>query len=88
MRNRNASTRRNSCTRGSGLGIPVNREREWVGGRILAPAYVTDGEPYPVELLLWLELPDDLVLGVEVLDPQFGPAACAQRWGPTASWPL
>lgn len=70
MRSRNASTRRNSSTRGSGPGIPVNRGREWVGGRILAPAYVTDGEPYRVELLLWLELPDELVLGVEVLDPR------------------
>jgi hypothetical protein len=43
---------------------------EWVGGQLAAPAYVTAGEPYRVEVVLWLELPDDVVVGTEVVNPQ------------------
>lgn len=44
--------------------------REWVGGRVLAPIYITEGEPHRAELILWLELPDDLILGITVNDPR------------------
>ena len=38
---------------------------EWVGGQLAAPAYVTAGKLYRVEVILWLELPDDVVVGTE-----------------------
>lgn len=44
--------------------------REWVGGRISAPIYITEGDGHRAELLLWLELPDDLLLGITVNDPR------------------
>jgi hypothetical protein len=37
--------------------------REWVGGRLSSPFYVTEEESYRPELVLWLELPDDLIVG-------------------------
>jgi hypothetical protein len=36
---------------------------EWVGGRLLLPAYVMEDEPFRPELALWLELPSGLVVG-------------------------
>ena len=46
------------------------RTREWVGGRMLMTAYVGGEQPFRPELLLWLELPDDLVVGQAVVDPR------------------
>jgi len=43
---------------------------EWVGGRVLMPAYVVEAEPFRPELILWLELPADLVVGSQLLDPK------------------
>ncbi|MBW2063943.1 MAG: hypothetical protein JRJ03_03300 [Deltaproteobacteria bacterium] len=44
---------------------------EWVGGRLLAPAYITGGEqPYRPEIVLWLELPNDLIVASEFIDPE------------------
>ena len=50
---------------------------EWVGGQLPAPAYVTTGDPYRVELILWLEMPGDDVVGTEVVDPH-APASVTQ----------
>lgn len=36
---------------------------EWVGGRFLMPAYVTEDDPCRPELALWLEVPAGLVVG-------------------------
>jgi len=44
--------------------------REWVGGRVPMPGYVRGEEPFRPELILWLELPDDLVVGQRVVDPR------------------
>ena len=50
---------------------------EWVGGQLPAPACVTAGDPYRVELILWLEVPGDVVVGTEVVDPH-APASVTQ----------
>ena len=43
---------------------------EWVGGRLTMPAYVTDADqPYRPEMVLWLELPHDLVVGTSIAGP-------------------
>lgn len=61
--------------------------REWVGGRLLLPSYVMEGEPYRPHLHAWLELPDDLVVGFEVIDPK-EPVGFAQTLASTLSRPL
>ena len=30
---------------------------EWIGRRLLAPMYITEGEPYRPEVILWMESP-------------------------------
>jgi len=50
---------------------------EWVGGRLYAPAYITEDEPYRPEIILWLELPDELVVGSELVDPNGPPMSFA-----------
>jgi hypothetical protein len=45
--------------------------REWVGGRLSAPFFVTDrAEPYRPEIVVWLDLYDDLVVGQDVVGPE------------------
>jgi hypothetical protein len=42
--------------------------REWVGGKIRAPFFLHDrDEPYRPSLALWLEMPDGLVVGQDLL---------------------
>ena len=60
---------------------------EWVGGQLAGPAYVTAGEPYRVEVILWLERPGDLVVGTEVVDPQ-APVSVTQILVRTMAQPL
>ena len=44
--------------------------REWVGGRVPAPFFVQDcDESYRPDIVVWMELPDHLVVGQAVLDP-------------------
>ena len=52
-------------------------ESEWVGGRLVTPMFITGGEPYRVELIVWLEIPEGLVVGLETLDPK-APVAFAE----------
>lgn len=42
---------------------------EWVGGRLLAPMYITEGEPYRPEVILWMELPEGFVVGTHLMNP-------------------
>jgi hypothetical protein len=49
--------------------------REWVGGRITMPVFVTSPEPYRPEMILWLEMPDDLVVSQTVIDPAGPPVS-------------
>jgi hypothetical protein len=46
---------------------------EWVGGRLTLPLYVTEAEPFRPEVVLWLELPDDFVVGQQLIDPNGPP---------------
>jgi len=46
---------------------------EWVGGRVLSPFYVTEDDPFRPEMILWLEMPEELVLYGDMIDPE-GPA--------------
>nr|VFJ65567.1 MAG: Protein of unknown function (DUF2384) [Candidatus Kentron sp. FM]VFJ65739.1 MAG: Protein of unknown function (DUF2384) [Candidatus Kentron sp. FM]VFK15246.1 MAG: Protein of unknown function (DUF2384) [Candidatus Kentron sp. FM] len=42
---------------------------EWVGGRLLPPFFITEGdEPIRLEMILWLELPDDFIISHTVID--------------------
>lgn len=44
---------------------------EWVGGRLLPPFFITEGdEPLRPEMILWLELPDDFIIAHTVIDPR------------------
>lgn len=54
--------------------------REWVGGRLLAPLYITepDRPPYRPELILWFELPEGFVVGQAIIDPQEPPISFGQ----------
>lgn len=45
--------------------------REWIGSRLLLPAFVHDREePYRPELAIWVEEPSGLVVGSEVVAPE------------------
>jgi hypothetical protein len=41
----------------------------------MAPAYVTEEQPYRPEMILWLELPDDIVVSCTLVDPKGPPVA-------------
>jgi hypothetical protein len=43
---------------------------EWVGGTLLPPFFVTEGEPYRPELIVWMDLPSGLVVGHHLQDPK------------------
>ena len=49
--------------------------QEWVGGRLVSPFYITEGAPYRPEMILWLELPRELVVGSRLIDPQEAPVS-------------
>ena len=42
---------------------------EWVGGRRLMPSYVMEDKPYRPELVIWLDVTNDLIVGSEALKP-------------------
>ncbi|MGD0950581.1 MAG: SEC-C domain-containing protein [Candidatus Binatia bacterium] len=44
-------------------------QREWVGGRLVAPMYITEGEPYRPDIILWLESGTDVIVGSTVVHP-------------------
>ncbi|MEO8605799.1 MAG: SEC-C metal-binding domain-containing protein, partial [bacterium] len=52
-------------------------EREWVGGRLSAPMYVTEGEPYRPDVILWLELPEGAIVGSDLVHPSAPATAVA-----------
>ena len=44
--------------------------REWIGGRLAAPFVLHDrAEPYRPDLVIWMELPDHVIVGQAVLAP-------------------
>lgn len=46
------------------------RRAEWVGARVTLPLYITEGEPYRPEAVIWLELPSGLIIGWTLIDPE------------------
>ncbi|MCH7664514.1 MAG: SEC-C domain-containing protein [Acidobacteria bacterium] len=58
-------TRSRRARRRGGAGL------EWIGGLLTAPFVVTDrDEPYYPALIVWMEMPDRLVVGHEVVAPE------------------
>ena len=43
---------------------------EWVGGKILSPMWITEPEPHRPEIILWVQMPEELVVRFALLDPQ------------------
>ncbi len=42
---------------------------EWVGGRRLMPSYVMEDKPFRPELVIWLDVTNDLIVGSEAFKP-------------------
>ena len=42
---------------------------EWVGGRRLLPSYVMEDKPYRPELVMWLDVTNDLIVGSKAFKP-------------------
>ena len=71
--------------RGQGSGTGV---REWVGGRLTAPVYIAEPQPFRPEIVLWLELPEDIIVGHELYDPSSPPASFSATLLRAAASPL
>lgn len=71
--------------RGQGAGTQV---REWVGGRLTAPVYISEPKPFRPEIILWLELPDDLIVGHALIDPSSPPASFGETLLQASASPL
>lgn len=53
--------------------------REWIGGRLSAPFFIHDRpQPYRPDIVLWVELPDGLVVGQAVVMPEDRQGAVAR----------
>jgi hypothetical protein len=61
---------------------------EWVGGRVLAPFYVTEGGPFRPELILWLEMPEELILNGTIVDPRSPEVSFAEALARAMEAPL
>ena len=66
----------------------MSPEHEWVGGRLLSPFYITEGGPYRPELILWLELPEDLVVSFTLVDPKEAPVSLGDTLRDAIASPL
>src|SRR6266540_2714214 len=64
------------------------RPVEWVGGRITLPVYITEGQPYRPEAVMWFELPSELVLGFSMIDPTKSPPSFSDTLRGVLSAPL
>ena len=76
------------------LGRRITRSRatatvhEWVGGRMVTPFYVTGDDPYRPEMILWMEFPDGLIVGSQLIDPADPPVSFAKSLQETMGTPL
>jgi hypothetical protein len=61
---------------------------EWVGGIVITPFYGTQPAPYLPELMMWIELPEGLVIGHEVIHPHGPPASFGALLNRTMSSPM
>ena len=67
---------------------PESRVQEWVGGRITLPVYIAEPQPFRPEIVLWLELPDDIIVGHELIDPSGPPVSFSEALLQAAASPL
>jgi len=72
----------------SALGGRRDRVTEWVGGRVASPFYVTEGTPYRPEMILWLELPQDLIVHFKLGSPKESPLSLAAALTEAMASPL
>lgn len=63
---------------GRSKGAEKTTATEWVGGRLVAPMYVTEGMPFRPEIIIWLEVPADRIVGYRLLDPSEPAVAFSQ----------
>ncbi len=61
---------------------------EWVGDRVQGPFYVMEPAPYRPEMVLWLELPEELVVGHKLIDPTGPPVAFGETLREAMASPL
>jgi hypothetical protein len=47
--------------------VPVAAGTEWVGGRVVSPFFVMEGGPYRPEIVFWVEPPEHVVVGMQIL---------------------
>src|SRR5688572_10083019 len=55
---------------------------EWIGGRFPAPAYVMEPTPERPDLILWMDAPSGLIVGMRLDRAPLGPddvAACLEQ---------
>ncbi len=71
--------------RGQGSGTGV---QEWVGGRLTVPAYIAEPRPFRPEVILWLELPADIIVGHELYDPSGPPVSFSETLLQAAASPM
>ena len=69
-------------------GRSATKEREWVGGRVVSPFYITQGTPYRPDLVLWLELPERVVVSFNLSDPREEPVSFGATFLETMESPL
>lgn len=62
--------------------------REWIGGRLVSPFYITEETPYRPELILWLEMPDELILHSVLVDPKATPVSFGETLLQAATTPM
>jgi hypothetical protein len=60
---------------------------EWIGARFAAPVYVTEGGPHRPEMILWFELPTELIVGMDIVDPK-NPISFGDALGRTLARPM
>lgn len=64
------------------------RTSEWVGGRLTTPFYITEPAPFRPEVVFWLELPADLIVGHKFIDPAEPPVAFGRTLSEAMAAPL
>jgi SEC-C motif len=64
------------------------RTTEWVGGCVSVPLYVLEGEPQRPDLVLWLELPSQLVVGMRLGAPRLSSDDVASTLAEALEQPL
>ena len=57
---------------------PTRSATEWVGGQLLSPFFVSEGDPFRPQLTLWLELPADVIVWHALADPSEAPIPFAE----------